>query len=329
MPEQAKFLGPPSARPTGNRDWLLLVVPGFIWGASFLFIAEGMRAMGANGVTFVRILVGFATLSLFRAARAPVVRSDWAGIVWLGVLWLAFPLRMFPLAELHVSSALTGMLNGANPLFTAIVAATIARQLPSRLVLAGLSVGLTGAILMALPAVDEGHSSAAGVGMILAALVSYGFALNIASPLQQRNGALPVIWRAQMVALVLTAPQGVPDLVAARWMPGPMVALLALGVLGTAVAHVVISVAAGRIGATRASATTFLIPAVALVLGVVVRHEKVTLLSVLGSFVCAGGAWIMRRGQSSMEGQGKNRVLLGRDFLRSWPPRSSDFQECE
>ena len=149
MPEQAKFLGPPSARLTGNTDWLLLIVPGFIWGASFLFIAEGMRAMGANGVTFVRILVGFATLSLFRAARAPVVRSDWAGIVWLGVLWLAFPLRMFPLAELHVSSALTGMLNGANPLFTAVVAATIARQVPSRPVLAGISVGLAGAILMA------------------------------------------------------------------------------------------------------------------------------------------------------------------------------------
>jgi len=282
-------------------DWLLLVVPGLIWGASFLFIAEGMRAIGPCGLTFVRILIGFMTLSLVPASRKQVLRSDWVGIVWLGVLWLAFPLTMFPFAERHVSSALTGMLNGANPLFTAIVAAAIARRAPSHRVLAGIAVGMTGTILMALPASGEGHSSAVAVGMILAALISYGFALNIASPLQQRNGALPVIWRAQMVALVLTAPLGMPDLVAARWKPGPVLALLALGALGTGLAHVVISVAAGRLGATRASATTFLIPAVALVLGVVVRQERVALLCVLGSVVCVSGAWIMRRARSSGE----------------------------
>jgi len=294
----------------GAGDWFLLLVPGLIWGASFLCIAEGMRAIGPCGLTFVRILIGFATLSLFPAARRPVLRSDWADIAWLGVLWLAFPLSMFPFAEQHVSSALTGMLNGANPLFTAIVAAAIAQRSPSRRVLAGIAVGMTGTILMALPASGEGHSSAVAVGMILAALLSYGFALNIASPLQQRNGALPVIWRAQMVALVLTAPLGVPDLLAARWTPGPVLALLALGALGTGLAHVVISVAAGRLGATRASATTFLIPVVALVLGVVVRQEGVAPLSVLGSVVCVGGAWIMRRARNSSEKRSREEQPL-------------------
>jgi drug/metabolite transporter (DMT)-like permease len=287
----------PASHPAGS-DWILLVVPGLIWGASFLFIAEAMRSVGPNGVTFGRILIGFATLSLFPAARKPIRRSEWIGIVGVGVLWLAFPLSMFPFAEQHVSSALTGMLNGANPLFTAIVAAAIARQAPARRVMAGVAVGMAGAILMALPTIGEGHSSAVGVGMILAALVSYGFALNIARPLQQRNGALPVIWRAQMVALVLTAPLGLPDLMAAHWRLGPVAALIALGALGTAVAHVVMSIAAGRLGAIRASGTTFLIPAVALVLGVVVRGEKVALLSVIGGVVCISGAWLMRRAQS-------------------------------
>ena len=74
--------------------------------------------------------------------------------------------------------------------------------------------------------------------------------------------------------------------------------LLALGVLGTGMAYVVVAVAAGRMGSTRASATTFLIPAVALVLGVVVRGERVALLSVIGCAVCLAGAWLMRRAQS-------------------------------
>ncbi len=297
MENKTNFVRSSTASLAESSDWLLLVLPGLIFGASPFFIAEGMRAVGPNGVTFVRILIGFATLSLVPAARKPVMRSDWAGIAGLGVLWLAFPLSMFPFAEQHVSSALTGMLNGANPLFTAIVAAAIARRAPARLILVGVAVGMAGTLLMALPTIGEGHSSATGVGMIMTAVVSFGFALNIARPLQQRNGALPVIWRTQMVALVFTAPLGLPDMLSARWRPGPVAALLALGALGTGAAHVVMSVAAGRFGAARASGTTFLIPAVALVLGVVVRGERVALLSVAGSVMCVGGAWLMGRAQ--------------------------------
>lgn len=316
MQDKAKCRWQSAASHAGRADWLLLVLPGLIWGASFLFIAEGMRAIGPNGVTFLRILIGFGTLSLFPAARKPILRSDWVGTVGLGVMWLAFPLSMFPLAERHVSSALTGMLNGANPLFTAIVAAVIARQTPSRRVFAGLAIGMAGAMLMALSASSGDHTSAAGIGMIVAALVSYGLALNIAAPLQRRNGALPVIWRAQAVALILTAPLGLHDLVGARWMLGPVVALLALGALGTGAAHVVMSVAAGRFGATTASATTYLIPGVALALGVVVRHEKVTLLSVAGSAVCIAGAWMLRRAQSPGEVRGMIFLQSRRPLLR-------------
>ena len=60
-------------------DWILLIVPGVIWGASFLFIAEGLEAMGPNGVTFTRILVGFLTLALFPGSRRPVSRETGAG----------------------------------------------------------------------------------------------------------------------------------------------------------------------------------------------------------------------------------------------------------
>jgi len=278
-------------------DWILLIVPGVIWGASFLFIAEGLEAMGPNGVTFTRILVGFVTLAVFSGSRRAIRREDWLGTAAVGVLWMAFPLSMFPYAERHVSSALTGMLNGAVPLFIAIVAAGIARQWPSRSIALGLAVGLAGGVLMGLPAIGQGRSTVNGVLLILAALVSYGFALNIARPVQLRNGALPVIWRAQAVALVLTAPLGLPEMLRARWSSGPLFSLLALGALGTGLAYVLTVMAAGRVGATKASATAFLIPPVALLLGVLVRGEHVAALSVLGGVVCLAGAWLMRRAQ--------------------------------
>jgi drug/metabolite transporter (DMT)-like permease len=281
----------------GLPDWLLIAIPGLIWGASFLFIAEGLTAIGPNGVTFARLFIGFATLALFPAARKPVERSAWPKIALVGVLWFAFPLTMFPFAEQRVSSALTGMLNAAVPLFTAIVATAMARRIPERRVMVGLAIGLMGAGVVAWPTIHQGHSSVVGVSLILAAVVSYGFALNLARPLQQQYGSLPVILRAQTVAVILTAPLGVPNVLAARWTAGPVFSLLMLGAFGTGVAFVSLATAAGRVGATRASSAAFLIPPVALLLGVLVRGEYVAPLAIAGSVICVAGAWLMRHPQ--------------------------------
>jgi drug/metabolite transporter (DMT)-like permease len=284
-----------SASVSSLVDWTLLVLPGVIWGASFLFIAEGLEAMAPDGVAFVRIAIGFATLSFVPAARRPINPGDRRGTALIGLLWFAFPMCMFPYAEQRVSSALAGMLNGATPLFATAVAALLARQLPSRPILGGLLIGLTGGALIASPSLGQGHNSTSGVLMIVAALVSYGFAFNLARPLQQRSGALPVVWRALGVAVVLTAPLGIPALIHAQWTLSAFLSLLMLGTLGTALATVLVTIASGRIGAARASATTFFTPVVALALGVMARGESVALLSVLGCIVCLLGAWTIRR----------------------------------
>lgn len=282
-------------KPTTTSDWALLVVPGLIWGASFLFIAEGLEATGPYGVTFARIAIGFLTLSFVPAARQPIQRSDWLPTAGLAVLWMAFPLSMFPIAEQEVSSALTGMLNGATPLFVAAVASGLARQLPARGALTGLAVGFGGAVLMAVPDVGGGASRGRGIGLILLALTSYGFALNLARPLQQRNGALPVLWRALGIALLLTAPLGLPEVLSGHWSVRPALAMLLLGAFGTGIAQVLSLVAAGRLGATLASSTAFLIPVMALVLGVIVRHESVAGWALAGAALCLLGAAIVRK----------------------------------
>ena len=284
-----------SARGGALGDTALQFGPGAIWGASFLFIAEGLVAVGPNGVAFLRIAIGLATLLLVPAARRRLSAAAWRQIALLGVVWFAIPLSLFPFAEQRVSSAVTGMLNGAVPLFAALVGVLLERRAPSRRMTAGLAVGVAGALLVALPTLGEGQTSAVGVLLILAALVSYGFAIHIARPLQQRFGALPVICRALAVAALLTAPLGLRDVAHARWSLAPVLCLLALGALGTGLAFVLAATAAGRLGATRAAATAFVIPAVALALGVLVRGEQVALLAVAGAAVSLGGVWMLRR----------------------------------
>lgn len=79
----------------------------------------------------------------------------------------------------------------------------------------------------------------------------------------------------------------------------PFVAVLVLGVFGTALAHYAIATLAGRIGSTRASASLYLMPVVSLFLGVVLRGEDVAILAIFGSAVAVLGAWVLGRSKRS------------------------------
>ncbi len=276
-------------------DWLLLAVPGLIWGSSFYFIAIGLDSFSPGLITPLRVLIGFLTLSTIPKARAPIPRSAWPNVALLGVLWLAIPLTAFPFAEQHVSSSVVGMLNGATPMFIAFVAVFIARRLPTRGQALGLGIGLVGVVCIALPTINEGSSSTFGTVLVLGALTLYGVALNVAAPLQRQFGALPVLWRAEFVAVVLLAPMGLYSLGNSDFAWRPFAAVVVLGVFGTALAHYAIATLAGRIGSTRASASLYLMPAVSLFLGVVLRDENVAVLAIIGSAIAVVGALVLGR----------------------------------
>ena len=289
----------PAAAPSTHltpSGWARWAVPGVVWGTSFFFIAEGLEAFPAATITPIRIAFGFLTLGMFRTARTVRIEGPDRWLVrLLGLIWMAIPLSLFPFAEQHVSSSVTGMLNGATPIFVTAVAAGIAHTLPPRHRMIGLAVGLLGVVLIALPTAGEGSSSLWGIALIFLALVFYGFALNIAVPLQRRYGSLPVLWRAQATALILTAPFGLAAADGIEFAWRPFLALVALGVLGTALAYVTIADNAGRLGSSRASTTVYLIPVVSLALGALVRDETVAVLSILGCAVTLVGAWLASR----------------------------------
>ncbi len=281
------------SEPMRPGDWARWAVPGLVWGTSFYFIAQGLEAFPAALVTPLRILFGFLTLACVPAARkGSIERPDRKRVALLGVIWMAIPLSLFPFAEQHVSSSVTGMLNGATPIFVTTVAAGMARRLPHRRAIAGLAIGFLGVVLIALPTASDGGNSWLGIGMIFLALVFYGFALNVAVPLQQKYGSIPLMWRAQGVALALTVPFAVPSLGNVRFAWGAFAAMVALGALGTALAYVTMAANAGRLGSSRASASVYLIPVVSLLLGALVRHEHIEALSVLGCAVALFGAYL-------------------------------------
>ena len=279
----------------GAAEWGLLAVVAAMWGSSFLFVDVALRSFRPGMITLLRIALGALALGLAPRSRARVERSDLGRIALLGLIWMAAPLLLFPIAQdLGVPSSTAGMINGAMPLFAASFAALLLRTAPGASQTAGLVVGFAGVVLIFLPAARTPETTLGAV-LALAATVLYGLAANLAVPLQQRYGALPVVFRAQLVALVLVAPFGLVALPESRFAWESVAALLALGVFGTGLAFIAMSVLVGRAGATRGAVAIYFIPVVALVLGVLVLHEDVALISLAGIALVLAGAWLTSR----------------------------------
>jgi drug/metabolite transporter (DMT)-like permease len=279
-------------------DWTLFVGLALTWGSSFLFIAVGLEAFPPAVITLLRIAFGAATLAIVPAARRSLPRAAWPRITLLGVVWVTLPLLLFPLAQLTVSSSLAGMINGAVPLTTAVVAAVLARRLPPSHHRLGLLVGLAGVIAISAPALSGADASLLGVVLLVAAVSCYGIANNVIGPLQRAHGALPVMLRAQLVGLVLVAPLGLVGLDEVQFAWPSLAAVAVLGCAGTGLALAAMATLVGRVGATRASVAIYFIPVVAIVLGVVVLGETVVWPQMLGTALVIAGARLTTRAAS-------------------------------
>jgi drug/metabolite transporter (DMT)-like permease len=277
------------------RDWTSMAAVAGIWGASFLFIDLGVDHFAPALVALLRLAFGAAALAAFPTARLSVDRSDWPAIALLAAVWMAGPFVLFGVAEQSIDSSLAGMVNGAAPLFTGVIAALVSHRLPGRVRTAGLLIGFAGVLVVSWPALHGAHATAVGVGLVVLATALYGVAFNLAAPLQQRYGALPVIWRAQLVALTLVAPLGLASLPESSFAWSSLAAVAALGFLGTAFAFVAFTTLAGRVGSARASVTVYFVPAVAIVLGAVFRGEEIATLSLFGTALVMAGASLTSR----------------------------------
>ncbi len=192
-------------------DWALFLSIGLIWGSSFLLIAIGLDTFAPGLVTWLRIAFGASALWLVPAARPKVHREDFPRLVAVSVLWVAFPFTLFPLAEQHIASGITGLINGALPIFAVAFGSIMLRRAPGRAQALGLAVGFLGIVAIAFPSLREGSSEAIGVAMALLAVVCYGVAINLVTPLTQRYGALPVMARVIGLAAVWTLPFGIVE----------------------------------------------------------------------------------------------------------------------
>jgi drug/metabolite transporter (DMT)-like permease len=273
----------------------LTLVIGLIWGSAFLWIALGVDYLSPGVVAFGRVALGAAALAVFRSARRSIARADWGRMVAVAVLGNAAPALLYAIAETELDSAVAGMITSGVPILSLTIASLMLRKLPGRHQALGIGLGFIGILMMTWPSLRGAEATPVGVGLVLLATLGYGISGNLLVPLQQRYGGPAVTLWALTGSAVILLPIGLATIGESEFNLGAVAAVVILGVIGTGIARSLAATLAGRAGAPRMSTTTYLIPVVAIILGVLFRNETVDPLAIGGVVVVLAGAFIASR----------------------------------
>ncbi len=276
-------------------EWGLLAAVALIWGSSFVFMAIGLDAFRPGVVTLARVSLGALTLALIPKARVGIDREDRLRVLGLGIIWIGIPLTIFPIAQQWIDSSVAGMLNGAVPITAAAWATVLLRRVPGWRQLTGIGIGFVGVVAISAPEVVDSSATALGTMLVVGAVVLYGLSTNLVVPLQQKYGSLPVLFNAQLAALIIVVPFGLIQIPGSTWAWLSALAMIPLGALGTGLAFVLMATLVGRVGGPRGSIAIYFVPVVAIVLGVIVRGDGLQSAALAGTALVLVGAWIASR----------------------------------
>lgn len=271
------------------RDAAELLLLAAIWGASFLFMRLAVPAFGPIALADVRV-TGAALLLLpvaLAGGHGRAMRSHMGSLFIAGVFSSALPFVAFSHAALHLGAGLMSVLNAATPLFAALIAWRFLGERLDGWRIAGLLVGLAGVALLVADKLRLGGTPLA-LAACLAATACYAA---VSAYAQQRLAGVPPLGIAagtQLGAAAALLAPAVGAWPAAAPAPLPWAAALGLSLLCSALAYVLYFRLLQRVGSSRATAVTFLIPAFGILWGAVFLGEPVT-----PTMLVAGGVVVL------------------------------------
>jgi drug/metabolite transporter (DMT)-like permease len=269
-----------------------------IWGASFMFMRIGVAELGTFATAGLR--TGIAALFLLPLAlvqgQAAALQTHWRLTMAVGLLNSALPFVCFSYALLHISSGLSAILNATVPLFGAVVAWLWLQERLSGSRMVGLLIGFAGVAALAWDKANflpdaSGHGNASGWAVLacLLATVCYGIAASFTKRFLSGVPSLVSATGSQLGASVVLIP-----IALLHWPPHAIslkawAAVVALGVLCTALAYVLYFRIIARVGPAKALTVTFAIPVFAVLYGVLLLGEEVSWWMLICGLVIVSG----------------------------------------
>ena len=279
-----------------SRYWTMLLTLAAVWGASYLFIKvavdeiEPAPMMAFRTLLAAAVLLGYVVWRLGRDGAVAELRGAWRHCVVLGVFNAALPFWLIAWGEQHIDSGLAAVVQASVPIFNALL---ILRFLPherlTRTRALGLAIGILGVAVVTGIHPEGGTMAILGAFAVVLSSVSYASA-GVYGQRAVSRSAGPVLAAGSMLVggLILLPfalfqlPGSVPSLEATA-------SVLALSLLGTAFAQLILFRMLALHGSARLSLVTYLMPGFALVYGAVILDEAITASMLVGLALILGG----------------------------------------
>ncbi|MBD3846127.1 DMT family transporter [Bosea sp. SSUT16] len=291
---------PLPADPSRSFIAVNLLICSLLWGSSYLFIKLMSGEVSALAIAASRGLLGAAVLSLWSLGRgrSPLPRrAEILPWIMLGTTngWL--PNVLVGYALIQLASGPAAMIQAAGPLVTALVAHLVfAEERLSRCRLGGILLGMAGVALLIGPRLFEGGGTALSVVAMIGATLSYAVAnLYVRTVPAAIGDPARLALGQQMFSGVIATALTLAILGPSAFLPlgSHLPVMLALGIFATAIPVTVFMRLIRAAGPTRAAMTGYLVPTVAVILGVVVLREALELRQVLGGCIILAGVFLV------------------------------------
>jgi drug/metabolite transporter (DMT)-like permease len=273
-----------------HRYWPLILVLASAWGASYLFIKVGVDGgfspgalMAARALLAAAVLLGYLAVTLGAGRAVAELRASWRAAIVLGALNAALPFWLVAWGEKHIDSGVAAIAQATVPICSLLIGL---RFLPHERIgptrIAGVFVGLAGVGVVAGVAPEGDAWAVAGTLAVVLASVFYASA-GIFGQLRISGSSGPVLATGSMlVGGMMLLPLALAQPPTKLPTTGAIASLLALSLVGTALAQLILFRVIKLFGARRLSLVTYLMPGFALVYGTLILDEQVTLAALAG-----------------------------------------------
>jgi len=279
-----------------RRGWLLFAAMSVIWGLPYLLIKIAVAHLSPAALVFGRTAIASGILLPVALARGELraVARAWLPLLAFTATEIAVPWVLLSDAELRLTSSLSGLLVALVPLAaTVFVWMAGSGDRLGRGQVAGLLLGLLG--VAAVVGLDLGRVSAGALLEMAVVVCCYAVGPQIMVRWLRHLPGVGVVFGALLVAAVLYLPVAVVQRPTHGLTLSVVASVVILGVVCTALAFVLFFQLVEVVGAVRSTVITFVNPAVAVALGVAIRHEPLTAGLGVGFLLILGGSALATR----------------------------------
>ncbi|GAB7035053.1 DMT family transporter [Streptomyces sp. NPDC021749] len=285
------------ARPRARGWQVKFAILTLIWGFSFLFIKVGTQSFAPLQVTLGRVTFGALVLLailVIKRERLPRSARTWGHLAVAAFFLNVLPFSLFAYSELTIPSTLAGICNATSPLWgMALSVVALSEDRPTRRRVAGLGIGFLGVLTVLGAWQGFAGTDLTGTAMALGASLSYPIgwiyvrrtlagAPHSHLSMSSTQILLATAQLAVITPLFTTAPAAYPLL--------PLLAVFALGALGTGFAFLLQYGLVAEIGPTTAQMVTYFVPVIATAAGVALLNEQLSWNTPVGALIVLGGA---------------------------------------